>query len=107
MDELRDVSDLRPAPRTTPTAWLWVMAVVVVVATLVLVGAYPEITQTAHHRNDARCWPLCGRSEPVAPTAPLPKAAQAAGKTDAKPDIKPGAEPVARLSEAGRVPPQP
>lgn len=44
MDELRDIGDLRPAPRPTPPRVLWVMGVVAVGGIWFLATSLPETT---------------------------------------------------------------
>jgi len=39
---MQESHELRPAPRRTPTAVLWLMAMVVVVGSAVLIGAQPR-----------------------------------------------------------------
>jgi len=47
MNDFREISDLPPAPRQTPTSVLWVMAAVVLAGSAALVWSEPADNQLA------------------------------------------------------------
>jgi len=69
--DFKDISDLSPAPRQTPTSVLWAMAAVVCVGSAALIWAEPadnqlaEMTHSQSRPNDAV-------TKPVAPPASTP-----------------------------------
>jgi hypothetical protein len=71
MNDFREISDLPPAPRRTPTSVLWVMAAVVLAGSAAVVWSEPADKQLAatHFAQSRANHPLTMRAGSAASTS--------------------------------------